>query len=261
MRERAREISQLRSAVRVTRALGRPLTDATRSLALFARYPRFASELLTYRRLAEPGSTGLGDIYPSLDDATATTSFDPHYLYQAVWASTRIAAANPPSHVDVGSDVRFVCNLTAHRHVTFLDIRPLEVDLPRLRSVAGSILSIPFDDLTQPSVSSLHVAEHIGLGRYGDPIDPEGTRKGCSELERVLGPGGRLYFSLPVGRERTCFNAHRVHSASGVRLFAQLELAEFSLVDDEGRYHVDTELSAGDALEYGCGLFLFRRPQ
>ena len=55
------------------------------------------------------------------------------------------------------------------------------------------------------------MAEHIGLGRYGDPLDPLGTRKAAAELQRVLAPGGQLLFSLPVGRPRVEFNAHRVH--------------------------------------------------
>jgi SAM-dependent methyltransferase len=262
LRERARRIKHLRRVVRIGRALGRPFADATTSIASLAKYPRFFGEFVDYRRVAAPNSTALEDVYPCLDDLTPTTRYDAHYLYQAVWASTRIASAAPADHVDVGSDIRFVCNLTALCDVTFLDIRPLEIDLPRLRSIAGSILSMPFHDLTQESVSCLHVAEHIGLGRYGDPLDPGGTRKACSELERIVAPGGRLYLSLPVGRERTCFNAHRIHSASSVpRLFPELELVEFSLVDDSGRYVVDTDLFAGDALEFGCGLFLFRRPE
>ncbi len=248
--------------VRIGRALGRPIADATNSMASLAKYPRFFGEFADYRRIAAPNSTALEDIYPCLDDLTPTTGFDAHYLYQSVWASTRIASAAPTAHVDVGSDIRFVCNLTAHSDVTFLDIRPLEIDLPRLRSIAGSILSLPLEDMTQESVSCLHVTEHVGLGRYGDPVDPEGTHKASLELQRIVAPGGRLYLSLPVGRERTCFNAHRIHSASSVpRLFPELELIEFSLVDDSGRYVVDTELSAGDALEFGCGLFLFRRTE
>jgi hypothetical protein len=32
----------------------------------------------------------------------------------------------------------------------------------------------------------MHVVEHIGLGRYGDPIDPDGDLKAISELKRVV---------------------------------------------------------------------------
>ena len=92
-----------------------------------------------------------------------------------------------------------------------MDIRPLEVDIEGLTPIAGSVLDLPFADGSLESVSCLHVAEHIGLGRYGDPLDPLGTRKAAAELQRVLAPGGQLLFSLPVGRPRVDFNAHRVH--------------------------------------------------
>jgi SAM-dependent methyltransferase len=91
--------------------------------------------------------------------------------------------------------------------VAFLDVRPLDADIEDLEPIAGSVLELPFADRSLPSVSCLHVAEHIGLGRYGDPLDPAGTRKAIAELQRVTAPGGQLLFSLPVGRQRLCFNA------------------------------------------------------
>jgi SAM-dependent methyltransferase len=104
------------------------------------------------------------------------------------------------------------------------------------------------------------VIEHIGLGRYGDPLDPKGSIKAAAELQRVLRPGGKLYLSLPIGRERVCFNAHRVHAPSTVLgMFAQMKLMEFSLVDDEAQYIEHASLKNADKLEYGCGLFIFKK--
>jgi hypothetical protein len=53
------------------------------------------------------------------------------------------------------------------------------------------------------------VLEHVGLGRYGDSIDPEGTIKAVREIARVVAPGGTVVYSVPVGRELIEFNAHR----------------------------------------------------
>ena len=69
-----------------------------------------------------------------------------------------------------------------------------------------------FADGSLESLSTLHAVEHFGLGRYGDPIHPDGWRRAAEALARVLAPGGRLYFSVPIGRERLVFNAHRVFS-------------------------------------------------
>jgi hypothetical protein len=42
------------------------------------------------------------------------------------------------------------------------------------------------------SLSGLHVAEHIGLGRYAAPLKPHGTRQACVDSQRVLAPAGNL---------------------------------------------------------------------
>ena len=86
-------------------------------------------------------------------------------------------------------------------------------DMAGLFTIAGDITRLPFADASIRSLSSLHVIEHIGLGRYGDPIDPSGCFAAMRELSRVLASGGHLYLSTPVGRERVCFNAHRVFAA------------------------------------------------
>jgi hypothetical protein len=145
--------------------------------------------------------------------------------------------------------------------MVFIDIRPFPVTLPRLHSQAGDLLKgLPFDAGSVSSLSCLHVAEHVGLGRYGDALAPDGTRRACLELQRVLAPRGLLYFSLPVGRPRVCFNAHRVHAPRQItEYFSELELQEFSVVGDDYRLVNDADLDAAAALEYGCGLFVFRR--
>jgi predicted SAM-dependent methyltransferase len=128
-----------------------------------------------------------------------------------------------------------VVGIAAFTRVTFVDIRPLDAAVPGLESVAGSVVEMPFADRSLESLSCLHVAEHIGLGRYGDPLDPLGTRKAAAELARVLAPGGTLLFSLPVGQPRTNFNAHRVHDPRAVpAMFGDLRLDAFAAVDDSG---------------------------
>jgi len=59
------------------------------------------------------------------------------------------------------------------------------------------------------SISSF---EHDGLGRYGDPLDPQGDLKAMAYLrDRVLKPGGVLFLAMPTGQDIIEFNAHRIY--------------------------------------------------
>ena len=157
-------------------------------------------------------------------------------------------------------EIDFVGFLTAITKVDFIDIRPLLVNLENFNSKKGSILSMPFKDNSIRSLSCLHVAEHIGLGRYGDPLDPFGTDKACRELSRVLAVDGNLYFSLPIGKPRLCFNSHRIHSPRQIiEYFRGLKLVEFSGVDDKKNFIKNVDIPILENSDYACGLFHFTK--
>jgi SAM-dependent methyltransferase len=233
-----------------------PFVDPRR-LGSLIRLPRFLIEWRAYRRRSGE-RVAAADLYPCLIDRTAQTPFDPHYFYQGAWIARKLAENRPANHVDIASSVLTVSVLSAFVPTTFIDFRPLPVDLANLATRAGDITRLPFAAGELSSLSCLHVIEHIGLGRYGDPLDPDGLRKAAAELKRVVAPHGRLYLSTPIGRERVCFNAHRVSSPGAlVALFDEFDLASFALVDDQGAFRPGAKPGDGEGLEYGCGLFEF----
>jgi SAM-dependent methyltransferase len=237
-----------------------PVVDPVRLLKAVPRYLDFLKDWAKYSRLEGAESAKLINTYPCIHEKTQTTSFDSHYFYQDIWAFKRIYASRPDHHVDVGSAIDFVGFLTAITKVTFVDIRPLLASLDNFDSRKGTLLSLPFEDSSLLSLSCLHVAEHIGLGRYGDPLDPLGTEKGCKELCRVLAPKGNLYFSVPVGKPRLCFNAHRIHSPGQIiDYFSDLELVEVSGIDDKGRFIMNIDVHILERANYACGLFWFKK--
>jgi uncharacterized protein DUF268 len=235
------------------------IADWRRLVAL--RYlPRYVADWLAFRRQAGSWSLKVADSYPCLADRLPTTPYDPHYFYQGNWLARRLAAAKPRQHVDIGSSVLTVGVLSAHVPTIFVDYRPLVVRLSGLNCVAADILRLPFADRSVQSLSCLHVIEHIGLGRYGDPINPDGSRLAAEGLQRLIGEGGTLYLSTPIGRERVCFNAHRVFApATILSLFSQLQLTRFSYVSDGGALHEDVSPALVPELDYGCGFFEFKR--
>ena len=222
---------------------------------------RYGRELQRYARMSEAGTVTWMDLAPQIADATALSSYDAHYLPQDAWAAKKIAALGPGHHVDVGSRVDFVAFLTSHCAVTFVDIRPLEAPVERLSSVAGSVTALPFETGSVPSLSCLHVIEHVGLGRYGDPLDPDGTRRAVKELCRVMEPGGQLLVSAPVGKARTCFNSHRVLDPVHLRaLFEAFDMEEFAAVDDDLQFSRYADPGDYRDSRYACGMYCFRAP-
>jgi SAM-dependent methyltransferase len=223
--------------------------------------PRFISHWMRYARQEKEQRMALLDSYPCLGDWCTQTPFVSHYFYQGAWLARGLAQTNRQLHIDVGSSVLTASVLSGWVKTVFIDYRPLRARLTGLHSVAGDILALPFRNNVLKSLSCLHVLEHIGLGRYGDPLDPQGSIKAAKELQRVLSPGGRLYLSLPIGRERVCFNAHRVHApATVIGIFSDLKLVDFSYVDDDGVMLEHEEVSLKKDLEFGCGMFVFEKP-
>lgn len=103
-----------------------------------------------------------------------------------------------------------------------------------------------------------HTVEHVGLGRYGDPIDPDGDLKAISELKRILAAGGNLLFVVPVEKHRIMYNAHRIYSYDEVlEYFKDVVLNEFSLVPDDKElgFINNATKEIADAQNYGCGCF------
>jgi hypothetical protein len=229
--------------------------------------PRFVRDLRSYRRLnrARGGSfpLELRNLFPILGEThTQAATLDRHYFQQDLWVARRVYASRPASHLDVGSRLDgFVAHLLTFMPVTSVDIRALDHPPPGLtfiRDDAVTLTSVP--SASAMSVSSLHAVEHFGLGRYGDPLDPDAWRNALLSLERVLCPGGVLYLSLPIGRQRIEFNAQRVFNPRTILgTLSTLRLTHFAAIDDDG---VLVDPAAPDdytRAEFACGLFVFTK--
>src|SRR6185295_183423 len=151
--------------------------------------------------------------------------------------------------------------------IELFDIRPVHASIPNVTFRVADFMSLPGEyDGYSDSVSCLHALEHFGLGRYGDPIDPDGHVKGLAALARLVKAGGILYLSVPIGPDRIEFNAHRVMSVPYLLgLFqGRFDVIAFSYVDDAGNLHEAAPLDDGRAAasfgcHYGCGIFEIRR--
>ena len=219
---------------------------------------RFWSSYWRYRKIALKDETPLlpllRNLYPCIGEDTEETHIEPIYFYQDAWAFEKIVYQKPELHVDVGSHHKFVALLSKVLPVTMVDIRPLSLPLDTISFKQGSILKLPFEDESLESISSLCVIEHIGLGRYGDPLDSEGTEKAIAELKRVVKPKGNLYLSLTIDDEnKVFFNAHRTFTEESLLfLFNPFEVVE-------KRYIYGNQYLGNRRDGFGVGLYHLRR--
>lgn len=200
--------------------------------------------------------------YRSYDRFSLAGSVPMHYFLQDIWAARYVHDHHLPHVVDIGSRLDgYIAHLLTFCRVTYVDVRPLDILLDNLQFIEGNITSLPFDDDSVSCLSSLHVIEHIGLGRYGDPVDPKGHLKAAREMQRVLAFGGTLIISTVLGQERLCFDGHRIFDPKTVHsMFDGLTLATFSLIDDVGNKVIENvTFEAANGCTYGCGIFIFNK--
>lgn len=245
----------IRRGVRVLRRMAGTMAQAARLprqywLLKNAPQPRFALRLR--------------DRWLCLRDATVQTGFDRHYVFHTAWACRVLAQSRPALHVDISSALYFVAQASAFVPMRFYDYRPAALGLSGLSCEQADLTRLQFANESVQSLSCMHVVEHVGLGRYGDPLDYEGDLKAVAELRRVLAADGQLLFVVPVGGEsRIQFNAHRIYTYRQVlQMFEGLELLEFALIPDDGSeaglVRNATEEEA-NVQRYACGCFWFRK--
>ena len=208
-------------------------------------------------------SVSFVDFYPQIKDKTIKTGFDRHYVYHTSWAARKVKEINPDFHTDISSSLYFTGIVSAFIPVKFYDYRPAQLKLSNVETGACDLTKLPFASNSIKSLSCMHTVEHIGLGRYGDTIDPEGDIKATKELSRVLAPDGHLIFVVPIGKPKIEFNAHRIYSYEQVlSLFSDLKLVEFSMVTDmveEGDFVENANPKMVQSQNYACGCFLFKK--
>lgn len=256
------------------------LLKTERLISLLVR-PKVLATLFRFRGIQNSKndrrfSSNLTDSFPITGEDTECTIFDRHYVYHTSWAARvikEIADSHDSSfkHIDISSSLYFSGIASAFIPIEFYDYRPADLQLSGLKTNHGDLMKLPFTDQTIESISCLHTIEHVGLGRYGDPLDPLGDLKALAELCRVVKPGGNLLLVVPVGKQKIQFNAHRIYSPNEFVSYVTktpngkstgLTLKEYAYIpetDADGPILRNADLSKGEQDEYACGCFWFMR--
>ena len=191
-----------------------------------------------------------------------------HYFHQDLLVASFIQKNNPKRHIDIGSRIDgFIAHVASFRHIEVMDVRDLKsTGHQNITFIKANLMNRDSaqDNITD-SISCLHAIEHFGMGRYGDPIDPNGHKKGFNNILRMLKPGGTLYISFQIANNNQVhFNAHRVFHPKDIFTWADdsasLKLQRFDYVDDKGELHQNANID-GEQLNliFGCGIYTFQK--
>jgi len=237
----------------------------------FRKYLRLKQQKQQYERQAKSSDASfpVTRLYPCYEDKSDTAGSLPlHYFFQDLYVAQRIFLNNPAKHIDIGSRIDgFVAQVAAFREIEILDIRPMNIGIPNVKFKQCDIMESN-DELNDysDSLSCLHALEHFGLGRYGDPIDYYGYLKGFNNIAKMLKQGGKFYFSVPLGEQRTEFHAHRVFSLKYLleMIMPVYEIDNFSYINDQNEFHEQVEITEeaianNCGCHYGCAIFELRK--
>jgi hypothetical protein len=201
--------------------------------------------------------------YPMLNEDVSSTSFDTHYLYHVAWGIRKIQSLKPPMHVDFSSSLNFCTATSAICPTLFYDFRPATIFLDNLTCLKCDLMAVDFEVGQYPSVSSMHVVEHVGMGRYGDTLNVNGDLLAIENLKKTVMPGGAIFFVVPCGKPSVQFNAHRVYSAKKIIEYFgdEYTLKEFYFIPGpiEMKPVLNPDLDSTLIYDYGCGCFHFQK--
>ena len=186
------------------------------------------------------------------------------YFWQDLIVARWICEAKPIRHVDVGSRVDgFVAHVASFREIEVFDVRTVTTKIPGIVFKQADMMQSRYLNKGYcDSISCLHALEHFGLGRYGDPIDPDGYKKGIFNMASLLEKNGIFYLSVPIGKERVEFNANHVFDPKTIIELAKLNklkvknLTVISSYGDISEIPLEMdELNRLAQLHYNLGIF------
>ncbi len=226
----------------------------------------FEDDRDTYTRLNKRASFNIDDkcLWPIITDKYDKAGTLTNYFWQDLWAAQIINKNVREKHYDIGSRLDgFIAHLLSMNiEVTMIDVREFPGEVPGLHTIVDDATQMDhFEDDSIESLSALCSIEHFGLGRYGDTIDPDAPFRCFERIQEKMKAGGNLYISLPIGKERLEFNAHRVfYAKTVVECFNSMQLKEFSCCTVDGierNVSLDKYDNDGHNENYRYGLFWF----
>jgi hypothetical protein len=113
--------------------------------------------------------------------------------------------------------------------VTTVEYNVPTIDYPNLNSI--SYWDFQKNTTKYDCIITYSSIKHSGLGRYGDPLDPNGDVHTMQEIHKNLVNNGLLIWGAPVGHDALVWNVHRIYGKIRLPLifngFKELEWIDF----------------------------------
>jgi hypothetical protein len=111
------------------------------------------------------------------------------------------------------------------------------------------------DEITQKGIRadfaiSYSSFEHDGLGRYGDPLSPNGDLRAMEEAHKFLKNDGVLFLGVPLGQDCIVWNAHRIYGKHRLPLLLKgWQLLDVFDVNEKTTAEYPFDLEAGKYIQ------------
>lgn len=125
------------------------------------------------------------------------------------------------------------------KEVTMVEYQRVTTDYPGLSIITYE--EFTKSDIICDSTITISSVEHSGLGRYGDPLDPDGDLKAMKELLDRTKTGGLCFLAVPMGKDQILWNAHRVYG----RLRFPMLIDGWEVVESFGFIESDFDVDEG----------------
>ena len=96
------------------------------------------------------------------------------------------------------------------------------------------------------SIVTFSSVEHSGLGRYGDPLNPNGDIETMEHIYSSLKEDGKCFLGIPVGRDFLVWNAHRIYGELRLKLMYLDKFKEIEWLGCEKDYIYTCPMGLGN---------------
>lgn len=208
------------------------------------------------------------NLNPKLDDFKYDAGdIKKNYEFHAdLLTSQRVFQNKPTKHLDIGSKIDgLVSQIASYRELDVIDIRGLDIRSHKnINFIKQDILqfTVSNEEDKYDSISSNGVLGHVGLGRYGDNIDPCGYKKAIKAINNLSKQRCTVYTYVPVGKKGVEFNAHTIfdpHELINEFEIYNFKLKEFHLINDEGDLILNYNKDHAKDFNFAGGYFVFTK--